>query len=383
MQIPFLSFEEMNKQIKAKILLAFESFFDKSRYILAGEVEEFERAYAHYNTTNYCIGVSNGLDALFLALKALNIGPGDEVIIPSHTYIATMLAVTHAGAKPVLVEPDVRTYNIDETKIKEAITNQTKAIIPVHLCGQACDMKEIMSVARAYNLFVVEDNAQSQGAKFHGKSTGSWGHINATSFYPGKNLGALGDAGALTTNDEGLACRVKLLRNYGSKQKYHHEATGYNMRMDECQAAFLSVKLKYLENWTKQRQEIAAMYTESLKEIDDLVLPFKHPDADHVYHLYVIRSQRRDHLQQHLQKKGIGTLIHYPVAIHLQPAYTHLGYKKGSFPISEEIADTCLSLPLWPGMKQSHVNRITEEIKSFFAKEYSSFSINVNHESNE
>ena len=175
MQIPFLSFEEMNKQIKAKILLAFESFFDKSRYILAGEVEEFERAYADFNTTNYCIGVSNGLDALFLALKTLNVGPGDEVIIPSHTYIATMLAVTHAGAKPVLVEPDVRTYNIDETKIKEAITNQTKAIIPVHLYGQACDMKEIVSVARAYNLYVVEDNAQSQGAKFHGKSTGSWG----------------------------------------------------------------------------------------------------------------------------------------------------------------------------------------------------------------
>ena len=371
MHVPFLSFEEINRQIKLEILSAFENFFNSSKYILATETERFEEAYASFNEVKYCVGTSNGLDALFLALRSLNIGAEDEVIIPSHTFIATMLAVTHCGAKPVLVEPDKATYNIDPSKIEAAITNKTKAIIPVHLYGQACVMTEIMSVSQKHDLFVIEDNAQSQGAKFSKISTGSWGHINATSFYPAKNLGALGDAGAITTNDENLARSAKLLRNYGSEKKYNHQYIGYNMRMDECQAAFLNVKLKYLQSWTKERQEIAAMYNDSLKNISEIILPFKHPDADHVYHLYVIRTAYRNDLQQHLHAKGIGTLIHYPVANHLQPAYKHLGYKKGSFPITEEIADTCLSLPLWPGMQKMHVDYVTQTIKSFFANKFS------------
>jgi dTDP-4-amino-4,6-dideoxygalactose transaminase len=377
MQIPFLSFEKINGQVQAEIFSVFESFFNSSKYVLADQVEKFENAYAAYNNTQYCIGVSNGLDGLFLALRSLNIGAGDEVIIPSHTYIATMLAVTHTGASPVLVEPDKETYNIDPTKIEAAITNNTKAIIPVHLYGQACVMNEIISIAQKHGLMVIEDNAQAHGAAFGGRNTGSWGHINATSFYPAKNLGALGDAGALTTNDENLARQAKLLRNYGSEIKYHHQEIGYNMRMDECQAAFLSVKLKYLEDWTRQRQQIAFMYEQALKEIGELVLPAKHPDADHVYHLYVIRTPDRSDLQHHLHKKGIGTLIHYPIANHLQPAYRSLGYKKGSFPIAEEIADTCLSLPMWPGMRQIHINYVADEIKSFFASKNAAISTSV------
>ena len=371
MHVPFLSFEEINRQIKSEILSAFENFFNSSKYILATETERFEGAYASFNEVKYCVGISNGLDALFLALRSLNIGAGDEVIIPSHTFIATMLAVTHAGAKPVLVEPDKGTYNIDASKIEAAITDKTKAIIPVHLYGQACVMNEIMGVAKKHDLFVIEDNAQSQGSKFNNINTGSWGHINATSFYPAKNLGALGDAGAITTNDESLARVAKLLRNYGSEKKYNHQYIGYNMRMDECQAAFLNVKLKYLQSWTEERQEIAAIYNGGLKDIADVILPFKHPDADHVYHLYVIRTAYRNDLQQHLHEKGIGTLIHYPVANHLQPAYKHLGYKKGSFPIAEEVADTCLSLPLWPGMQKMHVDYVIQTIKSFFANKFS------------
>ena len=375
MLVPFFSFEEINKQIKAEMLSAFESFFDSSRYVLGREVERFEKAYAEFNNVKYCIGTSNGLDALFLALRTLNIGAGDEVIIPSHTFIATMLAVTHSGATPVLVEPDKKTYNIDPARIEDAITNKTKAIIPVHLYGQACVMNEIMSVALKHNLFVIEDNAQSHGARFSGIPTGSWGQINATSFYPAKNLGALGDAGALTTNDENLARRAKLLRNYGSETKYNHQQLGYNMRTDECQAAFLNVKLNYLESWTRQRQEIANMYNLGLTDISEITLPFKHPNSDHVYHLYVIRTPYRDDLQKHLHKKGVGTLIHYPLANHLQPAYKFLNYNKGSFPIAEEISDTCLSLPMWPGMEKIHIDHVTEGVKSFFTNKHSAFSV--------
>jgi dTDP-4-amino-4,6-dideoxygalactose transaminase len=229
-------------------------------------------------------------------------------------------------------------------------------------------MDEIMSIAKKHKLFVIEDNAQSQGAKFGNKRTGSWGDINATSFYPGKNLGALGDAGALTTDNEILASKAMLLRNYGSVQKYHHEVRGYNMRLDECQAAFLSVKLKYLDEVIRQRQHIASMYNEALKELDEVVLPEVHPAASHVYHLYVIQTAQRKKLQSYLQEHGIGTLIHYPVAMHLQPAYAYLGYKKGSFPIAEEIADNCLSLPMWPGMNQHHVDQVSNTIKKFFKR---------------
>lgn len=367
MKIPYLSFEFQNEKIKNEILHSFESFFDSNWYILGDRVKEFEKQYAAYNHVDHCIGVSNGLDALHLSLKALNIGKGDEVIVPSNTYIATALAVSYVGATPVFVEPDIHTYNIDPAKIEAAITSNTKAIMPVHLYGQACEMDAIMKIAQKHGLFVVEDNAQSQGATYRGKLTGSFGHVNGTSFYPGKNLGALGDAGAVTTNDAELARKVSMLRNYGSEEKYYNEAIGFNMRLDECQAGFLSVKLKYLDEWTKERQQIAGWYDEALKNIGDLILQKVAKDATHVYHIYMVRTLHRDGLRNYLSENGIGTLIHYPVPPHLQKAYQHLGLKKGDFPIAEEIANTCLSLPLWPGMTEDEIGIIQKRIKEYFS----------------
>lgn len=365
MKVAFLSFDAVNKQTKPELTAAFEKFFDSGWYILGESVKQFEKDYAAYNKVEACVGVSNGLDALHIALKTLNIGPGDEVIVPSNTYIATVLAVSYVSTTPVFVEPDFKTYNIDPAKIEAAITERTKAIMPVHLYGQSCDMTAIMAIAARHNLYVIEDNAQSQGSLFNGKIAGSWGHINGTSFYPGKNLGALGDAGAITTNDASLAKRAAVLRNYGSEKKYYNEEIGFNMRLDECQAAFLSVKLKYLDEWTKERQRIGDLYTEALAGTSSTILPYTHPDATHVYHQYVIRCDRRDELQQHLQKNGIGTLIHYPIPPHMQQAYSHLGYKKGDFPIAEEIADTCLSLPIWPGLTESQIDTVVACIKAF------------------
>ena len=365
MKVPFVSFDEVNKQIKREILEAFELFFDKAWYILGDKVKQFESEYAAFNQVPYCVGVSNGLDALHIALRTLNIGSGDEVIIPSNTYIATALAVSYVGATPVFVEPDINTYNIDASRIEAAITSGTKAIMPVHLYGQACDMDSIMAIAKKYDLFVIEDNAQAQGASFKDKLTGSFGHINGTSFYPGKNLGALGDAGAITTKDAALAQKAAILRNYGSQKKYYNEEIGYNMRLDECQAAFLSIKLKYLDEWTNQRQQIAEQYNNALKDVEDLILPQVVQGATHVYHLYVVRTTKRNELQEFLTKNGIGTLIHYPIPPHLQEAYAALGFKKGDFPIAEEIADTCLSLPMWPGMDATEIQIVTESIKQF------------------
>lgn len=366
MTIPYLSLEPQNECIKKDILLSFEAFFDSHWYVLGNQVTQFEHEYAAFSQTKYAVGVSNGLDALHLSLKALGVGPGDEVIVPSNTYIASALAVSYVGATPVFVEPDMQTYNLDPAKIEEAITSRTKAIMPVHLYGQACEMDRIMQIAVKHNLSVVEDNAQSQGATFNGKITGSFGHVNGTSFYPGKNLGALGDAGAVTTDDETIAHRVRRLRNYGSDKKYYNEEIGHNMRLDEVQAGFLSIKLKYLDEWTKQRQEIARQYDELLQEMGDLVLPVTTQGATHVYHIYMIRTKRRDALQEFLQHNGVGSLIHYPVPPHLQRAYQHLGFRKGSFPIAEEIASTCLSLPLWPGLTRDQVCYVAEQIKRFY-----------------
>jgi dTDP-4-amino-4,6-dideoxygalactose transaminase len=366
MKVPFLSFEETNRQIRSEVLSAFENVFDSKWYILGDQVKNFEKSYAQYNKTKYCIGVANGLDALILALKSLDIGKGDEVIVPSDTYIASALAVSHVGASPVFVEPDILTYNINPSLIESKISSRTKAIMPVHLYGQACQMDEIMTIAGKHHLFVVEDNAQSQGASFNEKPTGSFGHINGTSFYPGKNLGALGDAGAVTTDNEKLASKLGVLRNYGSEKKYYNEYQGLNSRLDEIQAAILSVKLKYLEGWTKERQRIAGWYSEKLNNIGDIILPHIASGSSHVFHLYVIRTESRNELQDHLNKKGIGTMIHYPVPPHMQNAYKALGHKKGDFPLAEKIADTCLSLPLYIGMKESEADYVVERVKEFF-----------------
>ena len=348
------------------MLKEFETFFDSNWYVLGEKVSLFEKQYADFNHVAHVVGVSNGLDALHIALKTLGIGPGDEVIVPSNTYIATLLAVSYTGAMPVLVEPSLASYNLDPSLIEANITGKTRAIMPVHLYGQACEMEAIMDIASRQHLFVIEDNAQSQGAAFNGKMTGSFGHINGTSFYPGKNLGALGDAGAVTTDDPKLAEKARILRNYGSQKKYYNEVIGFNMRLDECQAAFLSVKLRFLEQWNADRQKIAGHYHDRLREVGDLILPVTARGATHVYHQYIVRTKHRDALMSHLTKSQIGSFIHYPVPPHLQEAYKHLGHKKSDFPIAEEIADTCLSLPVWPGLNDDNIDEIAGAIKQFF-----------------
>ena len=366
MKVPFNDLKTQNDFIKSDLEEAFKRTVENSTFILGPEVRLFEKEYAKFNQTKEAVGVSSGLDALVLCLQALEIGLGDEVIVPSNTYIASVFAITKVGATPIFVEPNKETYNLDATKIEQAISSRTKAIMPVHLYGQACEMTEISRIAKQHKLFVVEDNAQAQGAFFDGKITGSWGDINATSFYPGKNIGALGDAGGITSNDTALVQKVKTLRNYGSNEKYVNEIVGNSNRMDTMQAAFLSVKLKSLNSWNALRKSAAALYLENLKEINGLVLPKTHPKASHVYHLFVVRTAKRDALQAHLKTDGVDTLIHYPIPPHLQQAYEHLRYAEGDFPIAEELARTCLSLPMFPGITKSQINHVSNSIKKFF-----------------
>lgn len=365
MKIPFLSFASQNTTIRTQVLDSVARVFDSQWYVLGESVKAFEKEYASYSESSYCIGVANGLDALHLSLKALGIQERDEVIVPSNTYIATWLAVSYVGATIVPVEPNIATYNLDPSGVAAAITPRTRAIMPVHLYGQACEMDRIMELAQQHKLHVVEDNAQAQGATFNGKKTGSFGSANGTSFYPGKNLGALGDAGAITTNNAALALELATLRNYGSQKKYYNEIIGYNSRLDELQAAILSTKLPFLDSWTQQRQQIAAWYDQYLTGIPDLVLPTTAAGASHVYHLYVIRSPRRDALQTYLTAQGIGTLIHYPIPPHMQQAYSTLGFEPNAFPLAREIANTCLSLPLWPGMTEEEVRYVSAAIRAF------------------
>jgi dTDP-4-amino-4,6-dideoxygalactose transaminase len=366
MNIPFLNFEPIHAPLKEEMVAAFEGVYDSYWYVLGNNVTAFENAYSKFNKVAHTIGVSNGLDALVLSLKIAGIKAGDEVIVPSNTYIASWLSVTMLGAIPVPVEPKIDTYNIDVSKIEEAITIKTKAIMPVHLYGQACEMSAIINIANKYNLKVIEDNAQSQGATYEGVLTGSFGDINATSFYPGKNLGALGDAGAVTTNDPDLNRRTRLLRNYGSEIKYYNEEVGFNNRLDELQAAFLLLKLKHLNDWTKQRQKIAEWYNQLLNGVGDLTLPAVAKGATHVYHLYVIRTQKRNELQAYLQQNGIGTLIHYPIPPFMQKAYQDLGIENSKCPIAKLIADSILSLPLWVGMQYEEVEFICDTIKNYY-----------------
>ncbi|WP_426060751.1 DegT/DnrJ/EryC1/StrS family aminotransferase [Hymenobacter sp. B1770] len=365
MQIPFLSFTPQHQPIREEVLTAMAHVYDNQWYVLGQAVTDFEGAYAAYNQTSHCVGVANGLDALHLALLALQVGPGDEVIVPSNTYIATWLAISYVGATPVPVEPNPNTFNLDPTLIEAAITPRTRAIMPVHLYGQACEMTAIMDIANRHKLLVIEDNAQAQGATADGGVTGSFGQANGTSFYPGKNLGALGDAGAITTNDAEVDRRLRSLRNYGSQKKYFNEVIGYNSRLDEMQAAVLSVKLSHLGDWTKQRQQVAVLYDQHLAGLGDLILPVIAEGSTHVYHLYVVRTAHREALQQHLAAEGIGTLIHYPVPPHRQEAFAHLNLPAGQFPIAEELAATCLSLPMWPGMQEHHVKSVADAIRRF------------------
>ncbi len=364
MNIPFVSFKPLEKKLDTELRAAFERVYTRSWYIEGEEDEAFEKSFAEYCDRKYCVGTGNGLDALFLALKALGIKDGDEVIVPSNTYIATALAVTYVGATPVFVEPDIRTFNIDATLIESAITEKTRAIMPVHLYGQTCDMDPIMEIAQKYNLYVVEDCAQAHGAKYKGKVIGSFGDVAGFSFYPGKNLGALGDAGAIVTNNKEIADKVRSLGNYGSDYKYHHIYQGNNSRLDELQAAFLSAKLSCLDEVNNERRNIARKYLEGIKN-PEIILPFVPDYATPVWHIFGIRCSRRAELEKFLNDAHIDTNKHYPIPMHLQDCYKNLGFRAGDYPIAEKISDTELSIPMYYGMAEKEIRYVIDKINEF------------------
>ncbi|WP_163849194.1 DegT/DnrJ/EryC1/StrS family aminotransferase [Pseudooceanicola aestuarii] len=359
MTIPFLDLGAAYRELQPEIDAAVQRVLASGWYILGPEVDAFEAEWAEFCGAEHAVGLANGLDALTLALKALDIGAGDEVIVPSNTYIATWLAVSAVGATPVPVEPDPATHNIDPTLIEAAITEWTKAILPVHLYGQPADLDPILEIARRHDLAVVEDAAQAHDARYKGRKIGSHGDVVCWSFYPGKNLGALGDAGAVTTNRAGIAERIRLLRNYGSREKYVNEVQGANSRLDPIQAAVLRVKLAHLEEWTERRRTLAAAYQEGLKG-SDLVLPSVPSWAEPAWHLYVVRTQKRSELQAHLADKGIGSLIHYPIPPHMQSAYGSLGIEPDALPLARRLADEVLSLPMGPQLTVKDVWGVIE-----------------------
>ncbi len=363
-KVPFVSFKPMERELDEQLRSAFERVYTRSWYIGGIEDENFEKDFAQFCNVKYCVGTGNGLDALMLSLKALGVGSGDEVIVPSNTFIATALAVTYVGATPVFVEPNINTFNIDVNKIEEKITSKTKAIMPVHLYGQPCDMDKIMDIAKKHNLYVVEDSAQAHGALYKGKRVGSFGDAAGFSFYPGKNLGALGDAGAVVTNNNELAEKIRAFGNYGSDYKYHHIYKGNNSRLDEMQAAFLSIKLSCLDRMNEERRKIAKKY---LDRIDNplVKLPVVEEFAQPVWHIFAVRCDKRNELEKYLCDNGIGTNKHYPIPMHLQECYKDLGYQQGDFPIAEEISKTELSLPMFYGMSDEQVEYVITKINEF------------------
>lgn len=377
MKIPFVTFKPLEKELDSELRAAFDRVYTRSWYIEGEEDKNFEEMFAQYCGTKYAVGCGNGLDSLMLSLKALGIGTGDEVIVPSNTYIATALAVTYTGATPIFVEPDIRTFDIDPARIEEKITSKTKAIMPVHLYGQACDMDPIMDMAKKYNLFVVEDCAQAHGATYKGKRIGSFGTAAGFSFYPGKNLGALGDAGAVTTDSKELADKVRALGNYGSDYKYHHIYKGNNSRLDELQAAFLAAKLPSLDKVNDNRRATAKKYLEGIHN-PNVVLPFVPDYAEPVWHVFGVRVKTeaeksgkielgsgRTSLEKWLNENGVGTNKHYPTPIHLQKCYEDMGFHKGDFPIAEEISATELSIPMYYGMTDEEVQYVIDKINEW------------------
>lgn len=361
-QIPFLDMKAIVAEQRDDLLAAAATVLDSGWLILGNETKAFERDFAAYCDTRHCVGVANGLDALSLALRALGVGPGDEVIVPANTYIATWLAVSHVGAVPVPVEPDEATYNINPALIEAAITSRTRAILPVHLYGQPADLKAISAIAARHGLAVLEDGAQSHGAGCYGERIGAGDALVAWSFYPGKNLGALGDGGGITTGDQTLADQLAMLRNYGSRVKYHNEVIGYNSRLDELQSAMLRVKLRVLDAQNARRKEIAKRYLEGLRDAN-VVLPSVPSWADPVWHLFVVRHTDRDGLAQRLNHEGVATMIHYPVPPHLQPAYHSAGIAEGDLPITERIHREVLSLPMGPTLSDDEVDRVIAAVR--------------------
>lgn len=364
MKIPFVSFEPMHKEIEAEINNKFMEVYKKNWFIKGEEVKSFEEEFARYCNSKYCIGCGNGLDALYLILRGYDIGSGDEVIVPSNTYIATALAVTYAGAKLVFVEPDLDTYNMNPNLIEKAITERTKAIMAVHLYGQPPNMDQISRIAQKYKLKVIEDSAQAHGSLYKGKKAGNLGDAAAFSFYPGKNLGALGDAGAVVTNDKELAEKIRAIGNYGSDKKYHHIYKGTNSRLDELQAGFLRVKLKNLDKWNDQRRVIAQKYLCGINN-SKIIKPVEADYAKHVWHLFVLRTEERDNFEKYLNNNGIGTTIHYPIPMHLQEAYKDLNVENGCLPISEKISGEIISIPMWYGMTEEDINYIIRIINEY------------------
>lgn len=364
MIVPWVSFEPMQREIKDEIEKKFSEVYRKSIYIQGDEYKKFNEKFAEFCGTKYAIGVGNGLDALMLILRALNIGDGDEVIVPSNTFIATALAVTYVGASPVFVEPIIDEYNINPNLIEEKITKNTKAIIAVHLYGQCCDMDTICKIAKKHDLFVIEDAAQAHGATYKGKRAGSLGIAAGFSMYPGKNLGALGDGGAVTTNDSAIAMKVAALSCYGSDYKYHHIYKGVNSRLDELQCAFLNIKIDYLDKWNADRNRIARIYLREIKN-PKIKLPVIHEGNQHVWHIFAIRCKERDSLEKYLNENGVGTNKHYPTPMHLQEAYSDLKISKGSLPIAEEISSTELSLPMFYGMSDDEVRYVVDLLNNF------------------
>lgn len=364
MIVPFVDLKAQYNTIAKEVNSAIQRVLEKTDFILGEDVRLFEEEFAGYCGVKYAVGVDNGVSALELGLKALGIGPGDEVITADNTFIATASAISFTGAKPILVDIDPKTYNIAIEEIEAAITARSKAIIPVHLYGQPADMDAILEIARHYGLFVVEDACQAHGALYKGRRAGSMGDLAAFSFYPAKNLGAYGDGGMLVTNSEAIAAKVRMFRNYGQKEKYCHVSLTYNRRLDTVQAAILRVKLKYLDRWNEARRRHAALYNELLKDTD-LIIPFEAEYATHVYHLFVIRVNDRDHLQTYLQSRGIATGIHYPIPIHLQDVYSSLGYKRGAFPVTEQFAGEILSLAMFPELTEEQVKTVASTIKQY------------------
>lgn len=372
MIVPFLNLRDAYLELKPEIDAAVARVLDSGWYILGEEVEAFEVEWAQYCEAKYAVGVANGLDALYLALRALEVGPGDEVIVPSNTYIATWLAVSQCGATPIPVEPDLHTYNIDPALIEAAITSRTKVILPVHLYGQPADLDSILHIAKKYNLSILEDAAQAHGARYKGRRIGSHGDVVAWSFYPGKNLGAFGDGGAITTNNQTIAERIQILRNYGSRKKYQNEIRGCNSRLDSVQAAILRVKLAVLDDWNLRRKKIAKDYMEIFSKLNDknsmldarVALPKYSPYVEHAWHLFVISCSRRNQLQRKLSEMGIETMIHYPIPPHLQKAYFEQNKKINDYPVAESLSNRILSLPIGPHLNDSQLKFIHNVLES-------------------
>jgi dTDP-4-amino-4,6-dideoxygalactose transaminase len=365
MNIPFVDLKAQYESIGDEVKEAMAAVIANTDFVLGKDVTLFEQEFAAYCETRFAIGLDSGLSALELALRAYDIGEGDEVITVSHTFIATVSAISATGAQPVLIDIDSQTYNIDPARIEQAITPRTRAIIPVHLYGQPADMDPILEIARRHNLLVIEDACQSHGARYNGKRVGGLGDAGCFSFYPGKNLGAYGDAGMLVTNDEAVAERVRMLRNYGQQEKYHHVFKAFNRRLDTLQAAVLRVKLRRLDQWNESRQRAARRYNELLKDVPGVTTPPAMSNVSHVYHLYVIQHSERDDLMSYLKGRGVSPNLHYPLPVHLQPCYEDLGLGQGSLPITEAAAENVLSLPMYPELTDDQIGYVCEQLRSF------------------